>query len=124
MADKKILIVEDEEDFAEMLQLSLNTIGYEVNVAFDAYQGNKELVNNNFDLVVMDLGLPVADGFTLLERMKSIPEKSKIPVVLLTGRMVNEDVINKARKYKISAIFTKPYDREKFFNKVKSLAPV
>lgn len=121
MTDKKILIVEDEVDFAEMLQFSLSMIGYEVNIALDAYQGNKELVNNNFDLIVMDLGLPVGDGFSLLERLKNLQKKSKIPVVILTGKMITEDIINKARKYKVSAIFTKPYDRKKFLSKVKSL---
>ncbi len=124
MNNKKILIIEDEKDFAEILQLRLNMIGYEVEIALDAYEGNKQLVNKDFDLIITDLSLPVGDGFSLLEKIKKIPDKSHIPVVIVTGQVIDEELINKARKNKVSAVFPKPHDPRKFLSKIKSLVPV
>ena len=124
METKKILIVEDEIDFAEMVQTRLEMEGYEVTIATDAYEGNKEVMNNEPALIILDLNMPVGGGFPLLKRLRELPGKSHIPVVILTGRVVDEEVIRKAETFDVAAIFTKPYDKDKFMKKIKSIVPI
>ncbi len=121
MVGKRVLIVEDEIEFAEMVKLRLELEGFDVTIAEDAYQGNKEILNNQFDLIVMDLLMPVGSGFDLIKKIRELPDKGDIPIIVMTGKTVDEDVITKANKYNVSAIFTKPYDGTKFVNTVKSI---
>jgi len=62
MAEKKILIVEDEIEFAEMVKVRLEGAGYSADIALDAYEGNKSIMNTNYDLIVLDLAMPVGNG--------------------------------------------------------------
>lgn len=120
---KKILIVEDEVDYAEMVKMRLELAGYEVAIAEDAYQGNKAVINENYDLIILDLSMPIGGGFSLLERIRGMELKSSVPVVILTGKTIDDEIIQQAKQFNVSAIFTKPYDSEKFLGKIKSLAP-
>ena len=125
MAEKKrILVVEDEMDYAKMVKMRLESAGYEVSVAGDAYSGTHQVVKNNPDLVVLDLNMPAGGGFALLERIRKIPSRATIPVVILTGRNVDEDLIARAETYDVSAIFSKPYDASRFLAKIASLLRV
>lgn len=121
---KKILIVEDEVEFAEIVQARLQGLGYDVSIAEDAYQGNKAIINEPPDLVILDLSMPVGDGFTLLKRICSDPSIENPEVVILTGQTVDEKLRKQARRYNVAEIFTKPYDRVKFVEKIQSLVPV
>jgi len=121
---KKILIVEDEIDYAEMVKMRLELAGYEVAIAEDAYQGNKAVINDVYDLIILDLSMPVGGGFSLLERIRNMESISSVPVVILTGKTIDDEIIEQAKQFNVSAIFTKPYDSEKFLGKIKSLAPI
>ena len=88
---KKILIVEDEVDFAETMKTRLESAGYEVSVAADAYLGTSETVKGEPDLVLLDLMMPAGGGFALLKRIRNMPSKLSIPVVILTSSDLDED---------------------------------
>ncbi len=127
---KKILIVEDELKFAEVVKIGLELEGYEVTISMDAYSGTvdafsstKEILKGDHDLIILDLMMPAGGGFSLLERIRQFPQKTKTPVIILTGKPINEDIIHKANKYNVSAIFPKPYNFEEFINKIKALIP-
>ena len=124
MEKKKILIVEDEIEFAEMVKVRLEGAGYSANIATDAYEGNKEIMNTDYDLIVLDLAMPVGSGLELLEHVREHPNKAEIPVVIVTGKLVDDYVLDKAKALNVSAIFTKPYDSELFIEKVTSLVPI
>ena len=102
---KKILIIDDDIELAELIKARLELTGYSSKIAGDAYEGNKEIINNNYDLIILDLGLPVGEGFELLKRIKNIPKKSNIPVIILTAKTIDMHIIEKANKYHIAAIF-------------------
>ena len=121
---KKILIVEDEIDFAKMVKLRLQAVGYDVHIAGDAYTGTQEIIRNDYDLIILDLMMPAGGGFSLLERIRKIPSKTLVPVVIVTGKTINSEDRQKADEYDVAAIFSKPYDSTEFVETLKSLVPV
>jgi DNA-binding response OmpR family regulator len=121
---KKILIVEDEIDFAKMVKLRLQAVGYDVHIAGDAYTGTQEIIRNDYDLIILDLMMPAGGGFSLLERIRKIPSKTLVPVVILTGKTINNEDRQQAEEYDVAAMFSKPYDSTEFVETLKSLVPV
>ena len=94
--------------------------GYEVSVAVDAYQGTQMIVHGDFDLVILDLMIPAGGGFALLERIRNMPAKST-PVVILTGKKIDDEIRARAEANDVAVIFTKPYDSKQFLRRIKSL---
>jgi len=118
---KKILLVEDELDFAKMVKIRLESLGYEVSIAGDAYSGTQAIIKSTPDLIILDLMMPAGGGFSILERIRSIPAKATIPVVILTGKTIDQALKEQAETYGVSAIFSKPYDSVQFVQKIKAL---
>ncbi len=79
----KILIIEDDTAFCQMLQKFLTKKDYEVEISFSAEEGIKKFKSNSFDVVITDLRLPNYDGIQLLTDIKA--ENQKIPVIVMTG---------------------------------------
>ncbi|MGB9809520.1 MAG: response regulator, partial [Caldanaerobacter sp.] len=80
---EKVLIVEDERQIARFLQLEFEHEGYEVKIAYDGVSGLKEALEGDYDIVLLDVMLPVIDGYEVLEKIR---EKSDIPVIMLTAK--------------------------------------
>ena len=120
---KKVLIIEDEIAFSKMVKIRLEAAGYEVSIASDAYLGTQEIVKTNPDLIILDLMMPAGGGFEILDRIKNIPSKATIPVVILTGKTIESDVKARAKAYDVAAVFTKPYESDEFVDKINSLIP-
>lgn len=118
---KKILIVEDELRFAKMVKMRLEADGYDVTIAEDAHIGTQEILKGDHQLVVLDLMMPGDTGFSVVRRMRRFPGRTSTPVVLLTGKAVDENLKEMAEAYNVAAIFSKPYDAEKFLSTIKSL---
>jgi DNA-binding response OmpR family regulator len=83
---KKILIVDDDPDVRLGLQLRLTANHYDVLLAGDGVASIAEARKHQPDLIILDLGLPAGDGFSVLERLKANDKLSSIPVVVLSGR--------------------------------------
>jgi DNA-binding response OmpR family regulator len=82
----KILIVDDETEFAEMVALRLRkTGGYEAEAAFDGEAGLRAARENKPDLILLDLMMPKLDGYQVLEELKKNGQTSGIPVIMLTA---------------------------------------
>jgi len=82
---RKILLVDDDKDFVEATKLVLESKPYEVIVAYDGDQALAEARQKKPDLIVLDIIMPVKDGFTAAEQFKKDPELSKIPIIMLTS---------------------------------------
>jgi DNA-binding response OmpR family regulator len=86
MIQKKILVVDDDPEMRLGLQLRLRANNYDVIFAADGVASIAEARKNMPDLMILDLGLPAGDGFSVLERLKANESLSSIPVIVLSGR--------------------------------------
>lgn len=86
MAKKaKILLVDDDVDFVESTKTILESKPYEVIVAKNGEEGLRRAREDKPDLILLDVIMPVKDGFTAAEQLKKDPELRKIPTLMLTG---------------------------------------
>ena len=111
MADnKKILIIEDEELILKALSEGFKRRGFEISKATDGKKGFELIENENPDLVLLDLILPVMNGQEVLEKMKAKGLLKKIPVIVLTnvsdGATLKKCMEMGAREYIIKANFS------------------
>ncbi len=81
----KILLVDDDKDFVEATRLVLESKPYEVVVAYDGDEGLAKARKEKPDLIILDIIMPVKDGFSAAEQLKKDPELKKIPVIMLTS---------------------------------------
>jgi DNA-binding response OmpR family regulator len=88
----RILIIEDEDRIASFVAKGLRAEGHTAVVAADGLSGLDNALADSFDLVVLDIGLPGMDGFTLLERLRA--QGSRVPVIVLTARDSVTDTVS------------------------------
>ena len=93
MAKDVILVVEDEEDILELVRFSLDREGYQVLRADSAERALEILGRQPVDLIVLDLMLPAMDGLTLARRLKSHPKYHFTPIVMLTAKTGESDIV-------------------------------
>jgi two-component system alkaline phosphatase synthesis response regulator PhoP len=82
---KKILLVDDDPDFLEAVSLILKPKKFDVVTAYDGIEGLKKAKSEKPDLIVLDVMMPEKDGYAVCKELKSNPQMSHIPVLLLTG---------------------------------------
>ena len=118
MSQKMILIVDDDPDLCVGLQVRLNANHYDVALAADGAASIVEARKHKPDLILLDLGLPAGDGFSVLERLKVNDSLSSIPVVVLSGRdrVGNRD---RALKAGAKAYLQKPMSNEKLLELIR-----
>jgi|HubBroStandDraft_4_1064222.scaffolds.fasta_scaffold127571_2 CheY-like chemotaxis protein len=86
MDSKKILIVDDNADIRLGLHLRLKANHYDTLFAADAFAAVAEARKHRPDLILLDLGLPAGDGFTVMERLRQVPFLAVIPVIVVSAR--------------------------------------
>jgi CheY-like chemotaxis protein len=118
----KILYVEDNDDNIFMLKRRLTRAGYTVVVATDGAQGVAMAASERPDLVLMDLSLPVLDGWEATRRIKGTSETQGIPVIALTAHAMSGDE-EKARAAGCDDFDTKPVELERLLAKIRALVP-
>jgi two-component system alkaline phosphatase synthesis response regulator PhoP len=101
----KILLVDDDLDFIESTKTVLESNQYEVIVAHEGKEGLQKAKEEHPDLVLLDVIMPVRDGFTAAEQFKKDPELKSIPVLMLTSfsERVGETNIPVSRGYSLEA---------------------
>jgi len=81
----KILLVDDDPDFVEATRIVLESAPYEVVVAYDGDEALQKVKEVDPDLIILDIIMPEQDGFKVCEALKSDPDLSQIPVIMLTS---------------------------------------
>ena len=116
----RILIVEDNEMNRDMLSRRLERKGYEVVMAEDGKKGVDMSKSENPDLILMDLSLPVMDGWEATTNAKSDDEIKSIPIIALTAHALESDR-QKALDCGADDFDTKPIDFKRLLQKIEDL---
>ena len=116
----KILLVEDNEMNRDMLSRRLKRKGYEVVIAVDGAEGVSLGETENPALILMDMSLPVMDGWEATQKLKGNPDTQSIPIIALTAHAMTGDR-DKALKAGCDDYDTKPIDLKRLLGKIKAL---
>ncbi len=118
----KVLYVEDNDDNVFVLKSRLTRAGFTVIVAGDGAQGVAMATTEQPDLILMDLSLPVLDGWEATRRIKAAPETKHIPVIAITAHAMTGDR-EKALAAGCDDFDTKPVELPRLLEKIRALAP-
>ncbi len=116
----KILLVEDNEMNRDMLGRRLQRRGYEVIIAVDGAPGVSMAQRDAPDVILMDMSLPVLDGWEATRRLKSAPETQAIPIIALTAHAMSGDR-EKALEAGCDDYDTKPIEFTRLLAKIEAL---
>lgn len=118
MPRHKILVVDDDPDLLRAMRLRLRANNYEVSTASDGYAAIASAQKERPALIILDLGLPVGDGFVVLDRLQNSDALSTIPVIVLSARdpQMNEE---RALKAGALAFFQKPADNDELLHVIQ-----
>ena len=121
MEDKKtqgILLVEDDQNFGDVLKSYLEMHGYTVDLAKDGDEGLLKFNKGEYDLCIFDVMMPKKDGFTLAKEIRG--KNSEVPIIFLTAKSLKEDVLE---GFKIGAddYITKPFNSEELLLRVQAI---
>ena len=94
MSRENVLVIEDEEDIAELIRFNLAQDGYRVRVASSGESGLAEAARETPDVVLLDLMLPSTDGLEVCRRIKTDSRTSSVPIIMVTARGEEADVVS------------------------------
>ncbi len=117
---KKVLIVDDEPSIIVPLQFLMEQNGYETSVAFSGEEAMETVAESHPNLILLDIMLPIIDGFEVCQRVRENPEWNDIRIILLTA-MGSEANIAKGLALGADAYITKPFSNSEVIAKVKEL---
>ena len=117
----KILLVEDNPMNRDMLSRRLGRRGYTVVTAEDGEAAIESARREQPDIILMDLSLPIVDGWEATRRLKSMPETSAIPVIALTAHALAGDM-EEAKEAGCDDYDTKPIDLDRLIGKIDAIS--
>lgn len=119
----KILLIDDDIDFVESTKIVLESKPYEVIIAYEGEEGLRKAREEKPDLILLDIIMPVQDGFIAAEQLKKDPQLSKIPVLMLTSfsQRIGETSIPVSRGLTLEAedYIEKPVSPEELLSRVQ-----
>jgi two-component system, OmpR family, response regulator MprA len=115
--DPRVLVVEDDDEIAQVLQRSLRLDGYDVRIAGDGQAALDQAASYHPDLVILDLGLPKIDGIEVAQRLRAADD---VPILMLTAR---DDVESRVEGLDSGAddYLVKPFERQELLARLRAL---
>lgn len=113
----KVLLVEDDKALAIFVKSGLEEEGFHVTLAFDGGSGMRQAEMHAFDIVVLDVMLPILNGFEVTKRLRL--QNVRTPILLLTARDASEDIV-KGLDAGADDYLTKPFDFEVFLARIRA----
>jgi two-component system alkaline phosphatase synthesis response regulator PhoP len=117
---KKILIIEDEKDILELLQVYLKREGYDVHIAKDGKAGLRKASRERYDLILLDLMLPQVDGLEICRNLRSHPQTSQVPIIMITAKTEESDRIV-GLEMGADDYITKPFSPREVLARIKAI---
>jgi two-component system cell cycle response regulator DivK len=119
---RRILVVEDQEDNRRILRDLLTSAGYEIIQAENGEEALAAAARERPDLILMDIQLPLLDGYEATRRIKADPELRAIPIIAVTSYALSGDE-GKARAAGCDAYVSKPYSPRALLAKIREYVP-
>ena len=120
---KKILIIDDEEDIRKILKMRLEQEGFTIVQANDGDVGAKTAEQEVPDMIIMDIMMPNMDGYSCLKEVRSLPKTKDIPILMLSGKE-EEKVRDLFAFQKISGYIEKPFELDDLVVKVREILKI
>ena len=117
---KRILVVEDQDDNRRIIRDLLSSVGYEMIEALDGAAGVRLAASEHPDLILMDIQLPVLDGYEATRRIRENAELSQIPIVAVTSYALSGDDA-KALEAGCNAYIAKPFSPRELLATIRGL---
>ena len=123
--EPRILLIDDDVDFVEATKTILETKSYQVSVAYNGDEGLKKAKKEKPDLILLDVIMPVKDGFSVAEHLKKDTQLSKTPIIMLTAfaQKVSETSLSVSQALTLEAedYLDKPVSPEELLKRVEKL---
>ena len=119
---KRILVVEDHEDNRQILRDLLGSAGFEMLEAGDGEAALRVAAAEQPDLILMDVQLPVLDGYEATRRIKADPKLKAIPIIVVTSYALSGEEV-RARRAGCDAYVAKPYSPRQLLAKIRTYLP-
>ena len=116
----RILIVEDEDRLAAFIEKGLQKQGFRTSIATDGQKALLMTQDQQFDLLLLDLGLPVMNGWTVLKELRS--QRNPIPVIIMTA-WDQRETKSKGQRYKVNGYISKPFRFQDLLRQVNIYLP-
>ncbi|MCG2722886.1 MAG: response regulator, partial [Thermodesulfovibrionales bacterium] len=119
----KILIVDDAPDTVELLRKRFRAEGYDTDQAYNGEEGLRKVSEYNPDLIILDVMMPVMDGYEACKRMKADENTKYIPILMLTAK---GEIDHKVKGLDIGAddYMAKPFDYKELSARIRSLLSI
>ncbi len=118
MSNNKILLVEDDQNFGDVLRSYLEMHDYDITLATDGMEGLKSYKEGDYDLCILDVMMPKKDGFTLAREIRE--KDTDMPIIFLTAKTMKDDVL---QGFKLGAddYITKPFNSEELLYRIQAV---
>jgi len=116
----RVLVIEDEQDVAELIRYNLAKEGYEVRVVANGVDGLKQARESRPDMILLDIMVPQLNGWEVCRRLKQEPDTREVPVIMVTGRMEEGD---KVLGFEMGAddYVTKPFSPRELLARIRAV---
>lgn len=118
MSKKRILVVDDERDIVEIIRELLEGEGYSTLAAYDGQQALELLGGKPVHLIILDIKMPVIDGFGVIKTLRAVPSLARIPIVVLTATQMIQDILDRLKAFGIQICLSKPFEPKDLLNAV------
>lgn len=118
---KQILVIDDDPVLVKMVQTRLMANGYDVLAANDAALGLETALKKLPDLIILDVMMPIINGYNMCTILKTNEKSKKIPIIMLTARAEEKDKAI-GREVGVDAYMTKPFKMEELINQIEALS--
>ena len=117
--DKKILIVDDEPDILKAVTFRVKKMEYEVVTATNGQEALDLIQKEEPDLILLDIELPVMNGYEVCQRVKTNEKLKHIPIIFLTASSASK-IAEKVKEFNADDYLIKPFDSEELLKKIKN----
>ena len=120
---QKILVIDDDPTQVKFLEKRLHENGFDITATQEASEGLRVAMAREFDLIILDVMMPIINGYNLCRLLKSVDQKKAVPIILLTSRDEYED-IQIGREMGADAYLTKPVSMHELLKTIRVIESI